>query len=84
MNLALLENSMNIKYVATIGKTQTTIRALIFALGHFTIDIIVISLVTEADTSKAATAAFLSPIFNAAWYWILDYTWTHINKQSRD
>lgn len=66
--------------VTSIGIKQTTVRALIFALGHFLIDITVISSVTSASYSQTIMAALLSPFFNTIWYWILDYVWTNFYK----
>lgn len=75
---------MNITHTVTsIGVKQTTVRALIFALGHFLIDITVISTVTNASSSQATMAALLSPFFNTIWYWILDYVWTNFYKYSK-
>lgn len=65
--------------VISIGPLQSLVRALIFGIGHFVIDVSVITAVTDASPEQATLAALLSPAFNAVWYWILDYTWTQIH-----
>lgn len=72
------------KHLARIGVKYTTLRALIFAVGHFLIDVAVIFTVTDASSTQATIAAFLSPIFNTLWYWILDYAWTHFYKNNKE
>ena len=71
------------KQFTTIGLKQTTLRSVIFALGHFVVDIAVISLVTDATSTQATLADSLSPMLNTIWYWILDYFCTNLYKKTK-
>ena len=72
-----------VKNFTSIGAKQTTLRSVVFALGHFVVDIAVISLVTDATSTQATLAASLSPVLNTIWYWILDYFWTNLYNKTK-
>lgn len=67
-----------------VSALATTLRTGIFTIGHFFIDFFVITIITGAAMWEATAASIVSPLLNAAWYWILDRVWTqtHMDKES--
>lgn len=63
-------------FLFKVSNGSTTLRTVIFTLGHFCIDTFVITSVTGADLLQSGRAAILGPLINAAWYWVLDRFWT--------
>lgn len=47
-------------------------RTLIFAVGHFFIDFLVVTVTTGAEPGNAAAAAIIAPLLNSLWYYGLD------------
>jgi uncharacterized membrane protein len=69
-----------------VSASATTLRTVIFTVGHFFIDFYVITLVTGATVGQATLASLLAPAINGCWYWLLDRFWTqtHMNLEDRD
>jgi uncharacterized membrane protein len=68
-----------------VSNSATTLRTIIFTVGHFFIDFYVITLVTGATIEQATIASLLAPAINGCWYWILDRAWTqtHMNLENQ-
>ena len=68
-----------------VSNTATTLRTVVFTVGHFFIDFFVISVVTGAPIEQATMASLLAPAVNAVWYWLLDRVWTqtHLDREDR-
>lgn len=66
-----------------VSAKATTLRTVIFTVGHFFIDFYVITLVTGATIEQATLASLLAPAINGCWYWLLDRFWTqtHMNLE---
>lgn len=47
-------------------------RTIVFTIGHFFIDITTGYIITGAPIHLIAVSAFLSPVINAVWYYVLD------------
>lgn len=69
-------------YAVSTG--ATTLRALVFTLGHYLIDVGVVLTVTDSSFSDALKVGFLAPLLNGVWYWILDRAWTHLHRVKED
>lgn len=67
-----------------VSTRATTIRTLIFTLGHYCIDVSVVLALTDAPLSEALQVGFLAPMLNALWYWVLDRAWTHLHRVRED
>jgi len=69
-----------------VNNTATTLRTIVFTLGHFFIDFFVISIVTGAPIGQATLASLLAPAINGCWYWLLDRAWTqtHLDKEFKN
>lgn len=67
-----------------VSASATTMRTLIFTVGHFFIDFYVITLVTGATIEQATVASLLAPAINGCWYWLLDRFWTqtHMDRET--
>lgn len=67
-----------------VSASSTTLRTVIFTIGHFFIDFYVISVVTGASVSQATLASLIAPAINGVWYWILDRFWTqtHLDREN--
>lgn len=63
-------------FLFKVGSSSTTVRTLIFTLGHFLIDTMVIAKITGADLQIAGQAAIVGPLINGVWYWLIDRWWT--------
>ena len=68
-----------------VSNLATTLRTVIFTVGHFFIDFFVISIVTGAPIEQATVASLIAPMINGVWYWFLDRIWTqtHMDKEDR-
>jgi uncharacterized membrane protein len=68
-----------------VSNLSTTLRTLIFTVGHFFIDFYVITLVTGATIEQATIASLVAPAINGVWYWVLDRAWTqtHMDNESK-
>lgn len=69
-------NHFDLRHLFKVGNSSTTTRTLIFTLGHFLIDTLVIAQVTGAAFNLAGRAALLGPLINGVWYWSIDRWWT--------
>lgn len=69
-----------------VGNISTTLRTVIFTVGHFFIDFYVITLVTGATLEQATLASLVAPAVNGVWYWLLDRAWTqtHLDKEAKE
>lgn len=69
-----------------VSASATTLRTVIFTVGHFFIDFYVITLVTGATIEQATVASLLAPAINGCWYWLLDRFWTqtHMNLEKHE
>lgn len=72
------------KQLYAVSTAATTLRALIFTVGHYCIDVGVVLSVTDASLSEALKVGFLAPLLNGIWYWILDRAWTHVHRIRED
>jgi uncharacterized membrane protein len=68
-----------------VGNSATTLRTIIFTVGHFFIDFFVIATITGATIGQATMASLLAPALNGCWYWLLDRAWTqaHSDKETK-
>lgn len=71
-----------IRNLITISKQSSLARAGLFTSGHFLVDTVVISTITGAPIELAGLAAFVGPIINGCWFYILDRWWSE--KHERD
>ncbi len=60
-----------------VSYTATTVRTIIYTVGHIFIETVAISLITGAEFQVAGTAAILGPLMSGFWYWIIDRWWTN-------
>lgn len=67
-----------------VSNTATTLRTIVFTVGHFFIDFFVISLITGAPIEQATMASLLAPAINGVWYWFLDRVWTQTHMEKED
>jgi uncharacterized membrane protein len=69
----------------SVSASATTLRTLIFTVGHFFIDFFVIATITGASIEQATMASLLAPVLNGFWYWVLDRAWTqsHMDHERR-
>jgi uncharacterized membrane protein len=68
-----------------VSASATTLRTIIFTVGHFFIDFFVIATITGASIEQATLASLLAPALNGCWYWLLDRAWTqsHLDKEAK-
>ncbi len=59
-----------------VSVAATTLRTLVFTLGHFVIDTFVIATITGAPIEVAGLAGLVAPMVNGVWFWILDRWWS--------
>ena len=57
------------------------LRTVIYTIGHFAIAITVLMLVADVSFSIALTDAFVEPIANSVWYFILAKWWASKSKK---
>jgi uncharacterized membrane protein len=67
-----------------VSAFATTVRTIIFTVGHFFIDFYVISTITGASVGEATLASLVAPALNGVWYWILDRFWTQTHLERED
>jgi len=67
-----------------VSASATTLRTVVFTVGHFFIDFYVITLITGASLGAATLASLVAPAINGCWYWILDRAWTqtHMDQET--
>ena len=58
----------------------STLRTIIYTIGHFAIAITVLMLVADVSFMIALTDAIVEPIANSVWYFILDKWWASKSK----
>lgn len=66
-----------------VSISASTLRAFIFTLGHFIIDVFVIASITGAAIGTATLASLIGPSINGAWFWVIDRWWSqkHANSE---
>ena len=57
------------------------LRTIVYTVGHFAIAITVLMLVADVSFMIALTDAFVEPIANSVWYFILDKWWASKSKK---
>ena len=62
-----------------MGGSSITL-AIVYTIGHILIAIACVTLITGASIELAALDAFIEPIINGFWFYILHRTWKHYNK----
>jgi uncharacterized membrane protein len=67
-----------------VSASSTTLRTVVFTVGHFFIDFYVITLITGATLGAATLASIVAPAINGCWYWVLDRVWTqtHMDRET--
>jgi uncharacterized membrane protein len=68
-----------------VSTSASLMRTLLFTVGHFFIDVFVISTITGAPIEVATTAALIAPAINGLWFYFIDRTWsnTHMIMETR-
>jgi len=61
------------------NQSGSIIRTIIYTIGHFFIAATCVMYLTGANISEALTDAFIEPILNGFWYYLLDRFWTSKN-----
>ena len=59
----------------------STLRTIVYTVGHFAIAITVLMLVADVSFMIALTDAIVEPIANSVWYFILDKWWASKSKK---
>lgn len=59
-----------------VSTAASLLRAAVFTLGHFCIDIMVISSITGADMATSTLASMIGPVMNGLWFLIIDRVWS--------
>ncbi len=54
---------------------ESLVLALIFFIGHITIAMVVVSVITGASIWEAGTVALIEPAVNSVWFYILHKVW---------
>ena len=57
------------------NNSGSSLRSIIYTIGHFVIAITCLMLIADVPLSVAATDAVVEPIANSVWYFILDKWW---------
>jgi uncharacterized membrane protein len=65
-----------------VSASATTIRTIVFTVGHFLIDFYVISTITGASPSEATLASLVAPALNGIWFWLIDRWWSQRHADS--
>ena len=65
-----------IRVITGVETASTNLRTVIFTLGHFLIDITVVSLVTGAPLALSGLAGLVSPLATGVWFWLMDRLWS--------
>ena len=55
-------------------------RAGVYTIGHILISMTTVKILTDASWFEAGVVALVEPILNGIWYYILDKSWTRLNK----
>ena len=68
-----------------VSTTASLLRASVFTLGHFCIDVMVISSITGADMTASTLASMIGPVMNGLWFLIIDRVWSsaHAKDESQ-
>jgi uncharacterized membrane protein len=71
-----------IKKLTEVSVGATSLRTVVFTVGHFFIDFFVIATITGAGVGAVALASLLAPALNGVWYWIIDRWWSQKHADS--
>ena len=64
-----------------VSTVASVLRASVFTLGHFCIDVMVISSITGADMAISTLASMVGPIMNGIWFLIIDRMWSSAHSK---
>lgn len=67
-----------------ISTAATTVRAVIFTVGHYVIDVSTVLALTDATFHEASQVGVVAPLLNGLWFWVLDRAWTHWHNVRED
>ena len=74
---------MLLQNLTALRPSATILRTIIYTMGHMLIAICCVILITGSELKNAIVDAFIEPMINGVWYFILDYFWTlHMSKRS--
>ena len=59
-----------------VSTAASLLRAAVFTIGHFCIDVMVISSITGADMTTSTLASMIGPLMNGLWFLIIDRVWS--------
>ena len=60
--------------------TTSVGRAIVYTIGHIVIAMTCNRLITGAEWKLAGVDAIIEPMINGVWYYVLDKSWSKLNK----
>lgn len=71
-----VQPSAFVRLFTGVETSSTNLRTVVFTLGHFMIDVVVVSLITGAPLALSGLAGLASPLATGVWFWVMDRLWS--------
>ena len=65
-----------------ISKADSLMLTVVYTIGHIFIATLCVYFITGAPLNLAAADAFIEPLINAGWFYILHSSWKRFNKKN--
>lgn len=62
--------------ILSLGAGGSILRTIVYTLGHLAIAVTCVMLITGAHVHQALADAFIEPVLNSIWFFVLDRLWT--------